>query len=168
MKSYGNAQMLDLMREAVNIGAHGEVWHHEHMLWAQAAGFQGHKRLNRCESCKDREYYISIQNYCIDMFDEVVAPDWNYTVSTSVDLKSYLEAYLEWENSVYTRLSEISNSLVMMGYPCEADLVREGLPRKEIERVRRMLTEYAISGWDMTYILLKDRELHNKIKADEE
>lgn len=168
MKNYGNDQMIALMREAINIGAHGEMWHHRHMLWAQAAGFQGHKRLNRYESCKDREHYIEMQNYCIDMFGVTIEPDWDYVVYVPSDLKAYLEAYLDWENSVYTRLSEISNSLIVLDFPCEAELVREGLPRKEIERVRRMLTEYGMSGWDMAYILLKDKELHNKIKDKEE
>jgi hypothetical protein len=27
-----------------------------------------------------------------------------------------------------------------------------------------MLTEYALSGWDMSYILIRDRELHEKVK----
>lgn len=55
-----------------------------------------------------------------------------------------------------------------MGFPYEASLVREGLPSKEVEKVRRMLAEYSLSGWDMPYILLKDRELHNRIKEKEE
>ena len=46
--------------------------------------------------------------------------------------------------------------------------MRESLPRKEVEKVRRMLVEYGLSGWDMPYILLKDRELHNYIKEKEE
>lgn len=53
-----------------------------------------------------------------------------------------------------------------MGFPCEAKLVREGLPKNEIEKVRRMLTEYGISGWDMSYILLKDEKLHKKMKPN--
>lgn len=54
-----------------------------------------------------------------------------------------------------------------MGFPCEAALVRRGLPKKEIEAVRRMLTEYGLAGWDMTYILLKDKKLHDKMKKKE-
>lgn len=168
MRSYGNSQMLDLLREAVNIGAHGSMWHHKHMLWAQSKGLQGHKRLNRYESKCDRDHYIKIQNYAIDMFGEIVEPDWDYTVTYPADIKGYLEAYLDWEDGVYSRLAVISNELIVMGFPCEAKLVREGLPKKEVEKVRRMLTEYGLSGWDMPYILLKDRELHEKIKALEE
>jgi hypothetical protein len=153
------------MKDAINISAHGEMWHHKHMLWCQAHGLQGHKRLNRYESGEDRAHYIKMQNYALDMFGEVVEPDWDYIVSAPVDIKGYLEAYLDWEDSVYTRLSDISNDLVVAGFPCEAELVSEGLPRKEIERVRRMLTEYTLSGWDMPYILIKDRELHEKVKA---
>lgn len=168
MKTYGNAQVIDLMREAINISAHGEMWHHKHMLWAQSKGLQGHKRLNRYESGCDRCHYIKMQNYCIDMFGEVIEPDWNYTVAAPADIKDYLEAYLDWENSVYARLSAIFAELENMGFPCEAKLVREGLPKDEIKKVRRMLTEYGLSGWDMSYILLKDKRLHKKIKKLEE
>lgn len=168
MRNYGNDKMLELMRKAINISAHGSMWHLKHMLWAQSRGLQGHKRLNRLESKCDREHYIKMQNYCIDMFGAVIEPEWDYVVSDPIDIKNYLEAYLDWENSVYSRLSEISNDLISLGLPCEAELVREGLPRKEVEKVRRMLTEYGLSGWDMPYILLKDRELHDKIKEIEE
>ena len=78
MKNYGSENMLELLREAVNIAAHGEKWHHKHMLWAQSHGLQGHKRLNRYESGRDREHCIKMQNYCIDMFGEVIKPEWNY------------------------------------------------------------------------------------------
>ena len=54
-----------------------------------------------------------------------------------------------------------------MGFPCEAKLVREGLPRKELKKVRRMLVEYGFSGWDMTYILPADKELHDHMKRKE-
>lgn len=168
MRSYGNGKMLSLMREAINICAHGSMWHLKHMLWAQSHGLQGHKRLNRYESKCDREHYIKMQNYCIDMFGEVVEPEWDYVVSAPDDIKGYLEAYLEWEDGVYSKLASISNELIVMGFPCEAELVRDGLPRKEVEKVRRMLVEYGLSGWDMPYILIRDRELHNQIKEKEE
>lgn len=131
-------------------------------------GLQGHKQLNRYESGKDREHYIKIQNYCLDMFGEVVQPDWDYTVVHPEDIKSYLDGYIDWENSVYTRLANINNRLIVMGSPCEAELVREGLPRKELEKVRRMLTEYSLSGWDLTYILPADKALYNRMKEKEE
>lgn len=168
MKSYGTPEMLDLLREAVNIGANGEVWHHAHMLWSQSMGLQGHKRLNRYESCKDRAQYIKLQNYALDMFGEILQPSWDYVVTAPEDIKSYLEGYVSWENSVYAHLADISNQLIVMGFPCEAKLVRKGLPRKELEKVRRMLTEYGLSGWDMAYILQADKELHGKIKKKEE
>lgn len=168
MKNYGTPKMLDLLREAVNIGANGEVWHHQHMLWAQSMGLQGHKRLNRYESGKDRAHYIKLQNYVLDMFGETLQPSWDYAVTVPEDIKGYLEGYIAWENIVYTRLADISNRLIVMGFPCEAELVREGLPRKELEKVRRMLMEYGLSGWDMTYILPADKALHDKIKEKEE
>lgn len=167
MKHYGNKDMLDLLREAVTIGAHGELWHHKHMLWAQSMGLQGHKRLNRYESGKDRAYYIRLQNYCLDMFGETVEPDWDFAVTPPEDIQGYLESYVAWENLVYTRLAGISGQLIAMGFPCEAELVREGLSRKELERVRRMLVEYELSGWDMAYILPADKALHDKIKEKE-
>lgn len=167
MRNYGTPEMLELLREAVNIGAHGEVWHHAHMLWAQSMGLQGHKRFNRYESGKDRAHYIKLQNYALDMFGEIIEPDWNFSVTAPEDIKGYLESYIAWENSVYTRLADISNQLIVMGFPCEAELVREGLPRKELEKVRRMLTEYGLSGWDMTYILPADKALHDRLKEKE-
>lgn len=168
MKNYGTPEMLELLREAINIGAHGEVWHHTHMLWAQSMGLQGHKRLNRYESGKDRAHYIKLQNYALDMFGETIEPDRNFEIASPEDIKGYLEGYIAWENSVYTRLADISNRLIVMGFPCEAELVRQGLPRKELEKVRRMLIEYGLSGWDMTYILQADKTLHDKIKEKEE
>lgn len=102
------------------------------------------------------------------MFGEVIEPDSEYSIDDPADIKGYLEAYLDWEDSVYSRLASISNDLIVMGYPCEAEQVRKGLPRKEVEKVRRMLVEYGLSGWDMPYILLKDRELHEKIKKFDE
>lgn len=169
MKTYGNSKVYDLLQEAINIAAKGSMWHHKHMLWTQAHGLQGHKRLNRYESNCDREHYIKLQNYCIDMFGEIIEADWEgFSVSAPNDIKGYLEAYLDWEDSVYSRLASISNDLIVMGFPCEAELVREALPRKEVEKVRRMLTEYGLSGWDMPYILIKDRELHERIKEKEE
>lgn len=167
MKNYGTPEMLDLLREAVNIGAHGEVWHHTHMLWAQSMGLQGHKRLNRYESGKDLAHYIKLQNYALDMFGEAIEPGWDFSVDTPDDIKGHLEEYVAWENSVYTRLGDISARLVASGFPCEAALVREGLPRKELRKVRRMLAEYGLSGWDMAYILQADKALHDRIKREE-
>lgn len=167
MKSYGSKEAVGLLREAINISAQGEMWHHKHMLWAQFHGLQGHKRLNRYESEHDRKHSIKLQNYCIDMFGEIVEPEWGYTVAEPGDIREYLEGYLDWENSVYTRLAEINSELIQMGFPYEAKLVREGLPMKEIGKVRCMLEEYGLSGWDMTYILIKDKELHEKMKKKE-
>lgn len=79
-----------------------------------------------------------------------------------------MESYVSWENSVSTRLGDISTRLVSMGFLCEVTLVREGLPRKELEKVRRMLTEYGPSGWDMTYILPAGKVLHGRMKGKEE
>lgn len=167
MNDYGSPEMLELLRQAVSIGAHGEMWHHAHMLWCQSRGLQGHKRLNWYESGRDRAHYIRLQSYCLDMFGEEIQPDWNYSAALPMDIQSYLEGYIDWENSVYTRLADISSHLVVMGFPCEAELVREGLPRKELEKVRRMLAEYNLSGWDMAYILSADKELHDRMKKNE-
>ena len=167
MKSYGNRQATDMLRQAIDIGAQGERWQHNHMLWAQIHGLQGHKRLNRYESCCDREHTIKLQNYCVDMFGEVIEPDLGDPILWPEDIKGYLEAYLDWENSVYSRLGEISGSLISMGFPHEAELVKKGLPTEEIGKVRRMLSEYGLSGWDMAFILTEDQELHKKIKKME-
>jgi hypothetical protein len=167
MTNYGTTRVLELLKEAVTIGAHGEMWHHEHMMWAQTQGLQGHKRLNRLESGRDRAFYIRLQNYCIDLFAAIVRPDWAFSVAAPGTVKEYLENYLNWENHVYTRLGRIAEELDALGYPAEAELVRDGLPEKELERVRRWITEYDLALWDMSYILLDDKKLHKKIKKKE-
>ncbi len=55
--------MLDLLREAVSIGAHGEARRHKHMLCRRSMSLQGHKRLDRHESGKGRAHCIKLQNY---------------------------------------------------------------------------------------------------------
>ena len=102
------------------------------------------------------------------MFGEVIEPDWDFSVTAPDDIKGYLEGYIARENSVYTRLGDISARLVALGFPCEAELIRKGLPQKELKKVRRMLTEYGLSRWDMTYILPADKELHDRMKRKEE
>jgi ferritin len=164
LNDYGNDKIIALLTQAANMAAHGQMYHHKMMLWTQAHGFQGHKRLHRHESGEDRRQCIAIQNYALDMFGEIIEPSWNYAAPSPGGLQEYLNEYLDWENSVYTKLGEIIAALCADGFSCEAELVREGLNRKEIERVRRMIAEYALSGWDMPYILEKDRELHSKMK----
>lgn len=118
-------------------------------------------------SGKDRAHHIKFQNYALDMLGEVIEPDWDYTMDALEGIKGYLEGYIAWENNIYTRLAGISNQLIVMGFPCEAELVREGLPRKNLEKVQRMLTEYGLSEWDMTYILPADKALHDRMKKKE-
>lgn len=167
MKGYSNEDTINLLTEAVDIAANGETWHHKHMLWSQSFGLQGHKRLNRYESSEDRRQMVRIQNYIIDMFGVTVEPSWDYVIAEPTGIKSYLEAYLKWENSVYVRLAEINQRLISDGFPKEAKLIRKGLPAKELKRVRRMLTDYALAGWDMPYILEQDKKLHDKIRKRE-
>ena len=90
-----------------------------------------------------------------------------FSVTAPDDIKGYLGGYVAWENSVYTRLGDISARLVALGFSCEAELVREGLPHKELEKVRRMMAEYSLSGWDMAYILPADKALHDWMRRKE-
>ena len=108
MTDYGNAEMLGLLREAVNIAAHGEAWHHKHMLWAQANGLQGHKRLHRYESAHDRAQYIKIQNYAVDMFGAIIVPDWDYAVDAPEDIKRAFHPPMSVEELV-TRQIEVDD-----------------------------------------------------------
>lgn len=160
---------LKLIKEAINISAHGETFHNKMMLFSQSMGFQGLKRLHRYNSEKDRKHYVEMQNYCIDMFGEVLEPDWNYSISTPRDLKDILNDYLKWEISVYKRINDIGDKLISYNCTCEYNLVTECLydVRKEIEKVRRMIQEYSMSGWDMSYILIKDKKLHDEMKEKE-
>lgn len=170
MLSYArDSEPLKLIKNAIDISANGEVFHHKMMLFTQMNGFNGHKRLNRVKSKEDREHYIELENYVIDMFGEVLEPTWDYEVTMPKDLKEYLQKYLAWELGVYKEVTEIANKLVVLGYNCESSLVSSCLPgvRKEIEKVRRWLTEFELVNYDMSYILIKDKELHDKIKETE-
>lgn len=170
MNSYAKgSEPINLLREAINISADGEVFHHKMMLLCQSMGFQGAKRLNRCKSKEDRCHYIELQNYTLDMFGEIIEPSWNYEPVAVKSYKEYLEAYLNWEISVYERVNKISNSLIVAEFKEEASLVASCLKgvRKEIEKCRRWLQEGYNTNWDMSYLLLKDHELHEKMKEIE-
>ena len=68
------------------------------------------------------------------------------------------------KNSVYTRLADIDRyGFPVRGGACGGEPALEGAGE-----VRQMPTEYGLSGWDMTYILPADRELHDRIKKKEE
>jgi hypothetical protein len=159
IRSYGNTKVLDLLSQAVDIAGNGEAFHIKMMCFTQKQGFQGHKALNRFESSHDREWRVKMQNYSLDMFDETIKPRWDYSISEPGNLKAYLEAYLDWEVYVYSKLSAITYELRANGFPCEAELVKEGLPQEEIKYIRRMLKEYSLTGWDMAYILEQDEEI---------
>lgn len=100
------------------------------------------------------------------MFGEILEPSENFSVSTPNNIQGYLEAYAVWENSVYSRLANINRQLIKLGFPNEAKLVRESLPCKEMKRVWRILTEYSLSVWDMSYILQDNKEFHDKKKRE--
>lgn len=167
LKNYSNNHMiLERLKEAINIFAEGEKFHNKMMLFTHSMGLQGHKRLNRHESSEDRDKYIHLQNYVIDMFGEVIEPKYNYNIETPINLKDYLEKYLAWENTVYKHLSSISNDLITEAYNFESKEISDNIKcvRKEIERVRRMLIDYELVNYDMSYIRIKDHELHEKMK----
>lgn len=164
-----NNQPMDLLREAINLSANGEAVHHRLMLISQKLGFQGMKRLHRYKSSEDREIYIKLQNYCIDMFDEIIEPNWDYELPAPNTLKDSLNAYLNWELYVHGKLTSISNNLIDSGFTSEADLVLECLPdvTKEIEKTRRMMYDYSMVEYDMPYIKMCDKSLHDKMKSIE-
>lgn len=103
------------------------------------------------------------------MFGDVIEVEKNFSIPSVTDLPSYLNEYLKWEIYVYKELNKIGNELMLEGYKCENKLVTchlEGV-RKEIEKVCRWITEFSLTNWDMSYILIKDKELHDKIKEIE-
>lgn len=48
-------------------------------------------------------------------------------------------------------------SLTKWDVPARQSLSGAGSPTERFEKVRRVLTEYELSGWDTAYILLKDK-----------
>lgn len=161
-----NSQPMELIREAINISANGEAIHHRFMLISQKLGYQGMKRWHRYESAEDRDIYIGLQNYVLDMFDEIIEPNWDFDLPAPNDIKELLKAYLDWEITVYRRISIIANDLISAGFHYESELVAKCLPavRKEIEIARRKLLSYESVGWDKSYIKLSDDKLHDKMK----
>lgn len=171
MKSYAiDNKPIMLMKKAIDIFAEGENFHHRMMIYNHLQGFQGHKRWNRLQSKEDRCMRIEVENYCIDMFGDSIEPSWDFMIETPKTYYDYLEKYLNWEIKVYTDITSISNQLVEMNYNCEAALIGECLPgvRKEIEKIRRWMKEFEIVEGDKVYLLIKDKELHDKVKKMEE
>lgn len=160
---------LVLLKRAIDIFAQGESHHHKWMLFCHKSGFQGHKRWNRVQSSEDRCMRIKVENHIIDMFGDVLEPSWDFASEMPTSLKHYLEIYLAWEVHVYKEINAIANELTIEGYNYEAELISSCIcdVRKEIEKIRRWLSDYDLVKWDFAYIKIDDHELHNKIKKIE-
>lgn len=166
-KSYDtNNEAVKLMKQAIDIAANGEAIHDKLSRSAHMKGFQGFKRWHRIQSKDDREHRIKLQHYVIDMFEENLEPIWDYLLIEPTDLKDHLNKYLDWEISVYKEVNRIANELVLKGYNYEAEEVSDCVKGvvKEIEKIRRWIDTFDKVEWDMSYILLMDKKLHDKCK----
>lgn len=170
IKSYDkNNEAVKLIKQAIDISANGEAIHDKLSRSAHMKGFQGFKRWHRMQSGDDRCHRIKLQHYVIDMFGENLEPLWDYVLIEPIDLKDHLEKYLDWEIFVYEETNRIANELVIKGYNHEAEEVSDCISGvvKEIEKIRRWIEAYSMVNWDMTYILLMDKKLHDKCKEKE-
>ena len=168
MKSYAvDNKPIIALKKAIDIFAEGESFHHSMMLFCQSAGFQGHKRWNRLQSKEDRCHRINVENYVVDIFGDIIEPTWDFKHIRPTGVKEYLEMYLDWEIKVYHEISVLANELVSNNYPIEAELIEDCLSdvNYEIRKVRRWLKEYELNKWDMTYLLMDDKKLHEKVKT---
>lgn len=171
MISYAkNSNVYNYFKKVINVYADGEVFHTDMSFITQSLGLQGHKRWNRVEAKEDRCNRIELQHYIIDMFGEMIKPDWDYRTPSVSSIKDYLDKYLNWEISVYETLSESINTLMSEGYIVEAEMVKSSLKgvRKEIEKVRRWTKELEAVNYDLDYIYSMDKILHDKVKEIEE
>lgn len=171
MLSYAkNGNIYIHLKKMINLYADGEVFHTDMSFVTQSLGLQGHKRWNRMEANEDRNNRIKLQHYILDMFGEIIKPDWQYNSPSISSIKEYLEQYLSWEVNVYKTSSEIINILVSEGYIMEADMIKDNLKgvRKEIEKVRRWHKEFESVNYDLDYIYSMDKILHDKVKEIEE
>lgn len=171
IKSYAKIDdnMPVLVKEAIDISMDGSVFHDKMSRWCHTQGLQGAKRLHRYMSAEDRNNGIKLQHWAIDMFSVNIEPSWSYEPVLPTSIETYLNTYLEWEISVYKRISDIGNQLITKGYVMEGKKVQDCLcgVAKEIEKVRRQIQDYSKANWDWAYIRIKDQEVHDKYKDKE-
>ena len=162
-------EALKLIQDAINIFSDGEKFHDNMSRRLHMLGLQGFKRWHRIQASGDRNHAIEVQHFVIDQFSENLEVTSEYVPTTPIDLKNGLELYLEWEISVYKRISKIANELVLLNFPCEAELIQKDLKgvTKEIEKARRNLQDFTNASWDWAYIRLVDNRLHEKCKEIE-
>lgn len=167
MKSYleGNEPLI-LMKKAIDIFAEGEKFHDNMSRYTHLLGLQGHKRWHKMQAKEDMCNRVELQHYIIDMFAENIEPTWKTDMPKPLNVEEYLNAYLEWEISVYKNIADIVVKLTSMGYVVEGKLVGSDLEgvRKEIEKIRRWIQDFTNAKWDYAYIRIKDNELHDKLK----
>lgn len=162
-------KVVDMLAEAINIGSRGMMFHGKMALIAHSMGLQGQKRIHRYNAREDANYMMHIQHYAIDMHGSAISPDTApWVIPEITDVKSYLQAYLDYELDVEAKMNNLVNRLVIAEKNGEAAQVQNiKCVQKEIEKIRRWMQSFELSGWDMAYILDLDKKLHDKYKEKE-
>lgn len=170
IKTYAkNNEGIKKIHEAINIFSDGEKFHDTMSRKFHMWGLQGFKRWHRVQSLEDRSHAINLQHYSIDLFSENLDVTSTFEPPAPLDIKEGLEAYLDWEISVYERVSVIINDLINLGYLHESDTIKKCLGGvvREIEKTRRNIQDFEKSNWDWGYIRIVDHRLHEKMKEIE-
>ena len=171
IKSYAkDLTPIKLLERAINIFFEGEM---QHDIWSRELhmlGFQGLKRWHKLQSLVDRENRVCLQHEVIDIFGVNIEVQFKSTPNPISDLESYYRNYLDWEIYVYEELNEIANELVESGYNEEACYLLKDLKnvKKEVEKIRRHIQDAEIVQYDMSYLKIMDKELHERLKPKEE
>ena len=170
IRSYArDSEPLKLIGEAINVFYTGEV---QHDMWSRDChilGFQGLKRWHRIQSEEDRRHRIRLQHMVIDIFGVDLDNEKSATPRNVTTLNEYYKEYLDWEIHVYETINMIANKLVELRYNREAEDILKPLlgVRKEIEKIRRNIQSAEQVEYDMSYLKIMDKKLHDKCKEKE-
>lgn len=139
------------------------------MKICQSLGYNGFKRLHRCETkyllCK----HIELENSYFDKYQKVLNQDnltFNYTFTT---LKEHLEKWKELLNRAIQELGELNQEhfdIIGMTNCTIEDLINCFI--KKHEKVCRWIARFNESDWNIIEVHYVDDCLHKKMKEKEE
>ncbi len=163
-----NLTPITMLKDALTMFAIGVSFHGNASLCSHKLGLQGFKCLHKYYSHADEKYLSMIQDYCINVFDEIVMPDWSkiHMDEELKDTSNMLEEWYEHETEKYNYLNNIIKDLYDSEYAYEAKMITKTLEGAitEITKCKRFIQDFSKADWNWSYIGTKDHHLHKKIK----